>query len=87
MWSPMRYSKAFEQEADHVGLYISRRAGYNLDSMPNIWRRMAAGNPSGIYNASTHPTYPERYIAMQQTINEIRAKEKAGQPLLPGFHE
>ncbi len=83
----MRYSKAFEQEADHVGLYIAARGGYDLDTMPNLWRRMAAADSRGIYTATTHPTYPERYIGMQQTINEIRAKEQAGQPLLPTFHE
>jgi predicted Zn-dependent protease len=83
----MRYSKAFEQEADHVGLYISARSGYTLDSMPNIWRRMAATDSKGIYTASTHPTYPERYIGMQQTINEIRGKEKTGEPLLPTFQK
>lgn len=86
-FAQMRYSKAFEQEADHVGLYIAKRADYNLDSMPAIWRRMAASNSRGIYTASTHPTYPERYIAMQQTINEIRSKEKNGEPLLPSFRE
>lgn len=48
----LRYSKAFEQEADHVGLYISKRAGYTLDSMPDIWRRMAAADSRGIYTAS-----------------------------------
>jgi len=83
----LRYSKAFEQEADHVGLYIAQHAAYNLDSMPDIWRRMAAADSRGIYTASTHPTYPERYIAMQQTINEIRAKEKNGEPLLPTFQK
>jgi predicted Zn-dependent protease len=83
----LRYSKAFEQEADHVGLYIAERAGYDIDSMPDIWRRMAATDPQGIYTATTHPTYPERYIAMQQTINEIRAKEKNGEPLLPTFRK
>lgn len=81
----LRYSKAFEQEADHVGLYIAERAGYNIDAMPDIWRRMAASDPNGIYTASTHPTYPERYIAMQQTINEIRLKKQNNQPLLPTF--
>jgi predicted Zn-dependent protease len=83
----MRYSKTFEQEADHVGLYIAQRAGYDLGSMPDIWRRMAAADSRGIYAGSTHPTYPERYIAMQQTINEIHAKEEKQQALLPTFQE
>lgn len=83
----MRYSKAFEQEADHVGLYIAERAGFNIESMPDMWRRMASANPDGIYTASTHPTYPERYIAMQQAINEIRAKKTNGDPLLPTFQK
>jgi beta-barrel assembly-enhancing protease len=70
-----------------VGLYIAQRAGYDLGSMPDIWRRMAAADSRGIYAGSTHPTYPERYIAMQQTINEIHAKEEKQQALLPTFQE
>jgi predicted Zn-dependent protease len=81
----LRYSKAFEQEADHVGLYISQQAGYNIDGMPDIWRRMSQADPNGIYTASTHPTNPERYLAMQQTIAEIKAKQQQGRPLLPDF--
>ncbi len=82
-YAQMRYSKTFESEADHVGLYIAEHAGFPLENAPNFWRRMSTANPDAIYTATTHPTNPERYVAMNETVAEIKAKKAAGQPLLP----
>lgn len=79
----MRYSKAFESEADYVGLYVAARAGLNIDAAPNFWRQMAAEHPDSIYVSTTHPTTAERYVAMRKAIAEIRQKQQAGQVLLP----
>lgn len=78
-----RYSVAYEREADYVGLYILERAGYDVRKAEEVWRRMAATNPQSIYIQSTHPTSAERYLSMQAIIEEIQAKKKAGQPVLP----
>lgn len=79
----LSYSPNFEQEADYVALYILKRAGFSIEKAPNFWRRMAAVNPKGLYNRTTHPTTPERFVGMQKTIAEINQKQAAGQPLLP----
>jgi hypothetical protein len=44
---------------------------------------MSAREPDGIYVSTTHPTNPERYVAMQKTVEEISHKKKAREPLLP----
>ena len=77
------YSVDFEQEADYIGLYFLARAGYELDGAPDFWRLMAAEHPYAIDHSRTHPTTPERFLAMEQAIEEIKAKRQAGEPLLP----
>lgn len=81
----LRYSPAFENEADYVGLYILARAGYPIEDAPDFWRQMSIENPDALYVRSTHPTNPERFIAMRKTIDEIKAKQKQKLPLLPQF--
>ena len=58
------------------------RAGFKIEVAPQLWRRMAALIPRSS-KASTHPAPPERIAAMEQTVAEIRAKQAAGQPLVP----
>lgn len=81
--SLLRYSQGFEREADYIGLYVLARAGYPVSEAKKLWRRMATVNPQGIYNSSTHPTTAERYLLLDKTAQEIRAKQEAGLPLLP----
>jgi predicted Zn-dependent protease len=79
------FSQEFESEADYVGLYIMARAGMPIDDAPNFWRRMAAAHPGSIRDSfsSTHPSSPERMLALEKTVQEIHNKEEAGSPLLP----
>ena len=79
----LSYSKEYEAEADYVGLYVATLAGYNVSNAPNFWRQMAVKEPESIYVGMTHPTSPERFIAMQKTVSEIEAKKKRGARLLP----
>jgi hypothetical protein len=77
------YSVEFEQEADYVGMYFLKRSGYNGTDAPNFWRRMAVEHPGSIELRKSHPTTPERFIALEAAITEIDTKASAGQPLLP----
>lgn len=79
------HSKKFEQEADYVGLYIMARAGIEIQESANFWRRFAAEIPKGVRRSflSSHPTSPERFLAMEQTIEEIQLKRQAGLPIVP----
>ena len=81
----LTYSPAFEHEADYIGLYILARAGYNIKDAPNFWRAMSTNNPQGIYNRTTHPTTPERFVMMEKTIQEIEAKKQRNMRLLPNL--
>ena len=81
------YSQGFESEADYVGLYIMARAGGNIDQAPQFWRRMATLSPAAIQSShtSTHPATPERFVALEETVKEIKAKKAAGKPLEPNL--
>jgi len=80
-----RYTRPFESEADYVGLYYSRRAGYGIDGVEAFWRRLAKTDPRSVVRAKTHPTFPDRYLRLAAARAEIKAKEEAGEPLLPNF--
>lgn len=80
-----RYSVPFEQEADYVGMYFMARAGFDTSGVAQFWRRMAANDARTISQRSSHPTSPERFIAIDRTHKEIAAKKAAGQPLTPNY--
>lgn len=77
------YSVSFEQEADYVGLYFMTLAGYNIDDAGNFWRRMAVADPRAITMKTSHPTSPERFVAIEATVQEIHQKIADNAPLKP----
>jgi len=77
------YSQDFEAEADYVGVYFMVRAGYNPVGVEQVWRRMAAENPSAINMGLSHPTTPARYLMITSTRSEVQAKQAGGQPIIP----
>jgi predicted Zn-dependent protease len=81
------YSKDFESEADYVGLYLAARAGYDISESANFWRRMAVENPASIEKSysNTHPSSPERFLAIEKAVNEINGKKQLGMPLVPNI--
>ena len=81
------YSQGFEAEADYVGLYIMAQSGGDIENAPQFWRRMATLSPNAIQSShtATHPATPERFLALEETVKEIRAKQRAGKPLVPNL--
>lgn len=81
------FSQGFEAEADYVGLYIMAQAGGDIDNAPQFWRRMATLSPGSIQSShtATHPATPERFVALEETVKEIKAKKAARQPLVPNL--
>ena len=81
----MRYSKNFEQEADHVGLYIAQRAGYELQSLPDLWRRMASTDPKA--STTPAPTPPIRNVTLpcKKLSTKYERKKKTINPYSPLF--
>jgi hypothetical protein len=80
------YSQAFESEADYVGLYAMARADIPIDGAANFWRRMgvASGGIKTEYGA-THPGSAERFVAIENAISEIHAKQAANLALVPNI--
>jgi len=78
------YSVEFEQEADYVGMYFMKRAGYRVDGVANFWRRMAAENSAGgIKRRTTHPATAERFVAINKAYEEIQKKKLSKLELKP----
>ena len=77
------FSQDFESEADYVGVYLMVRAGYSMQGVEQVWRRMAAEDPTAINLGLSHPTTPARYLNITTARTEILAKQEAGQPLAP----
>ena len=76
-------SAGFEAEADYVGMYMMARAGFDTEGVEQFWRRMAVESPRAIFARSSHPSSPDRFIAIASAHREIEAKRGKGQPLLP----
>jgi Peptidase family M48 len=77
-----------ELEADYVGLYLMAAAGMEIDGADEIWRRMRDAFPDGEPPAGaeavrTHPTHAARFVAFQDWVAEIKAKQAKGLPLTP----
>lgn len=79
------YSQDFESEADYVGLYMMALAGGDIENAPYFWRRMAAAHPGNIKknHAASHPATPERFVALEKTVAEIRNKQSLNLKLEP----
>ncbi len=76
-------SIAFEQEADYVGMYFMERAGYSAANVAQFWRRMAAETAQDVTARTSHPTSPERFLAIEATYKEIIQKKATGKKIAP----
>ena len=80
-----QYSVAFEQEADYVGMYFMERAGYSTTGVAHFWRRMAAEGATSVSRRTSHPSSPERFLAIERTQAEIATKKARNLPLVPNL--
>lgn len=72
-----------EQQADYVGLYLTARAGYDISGAGDFWLRLARDHGDPWYDHWGHPSAVTRSRALDATRDEIAAKIKAGEPLIP----
>ncbi|MEZ6077393.1 MAG: M48 family metallopeptidase [Pirellulaceae bacterium] len=66
------YSRKHESEADHIGLMLMARAGYDPAEAPRFWTRFAAAN-TGEKPAeflSTHPADSRRASDLEKLLPE-----------------
>ncbi len=73
-----------ELEADYVGIYITARAGYDVEVAAHFILRLASAFP-GIREDSSYPAPDARYALLQQALKEIALKISASAPLVPDF--
>ena len=82
----LSYSRNQESEADHIGLILMQKAGYDLEEGISFWGRMAKATEgkrsSGPLDKflATHPASQERQSQIQKWIPEIRAKYPKSSP-------
>lgn len=72
-----------EREADYVGLYLMARAGYDYASARDFWRQYGADYAKSRYAVGSNPGSLARATNAATTIEEIRRKQAAGEPLVP----
>jgi predicted Zn-dependent protease len=77
------YGREFEREADYVGLYALARAGIETTGVEELFTTFARESPSGTWLDLTHPSSPERWLAVRAAQTEIAEKKRDQLPLLP----
>ena len=70
------YSRTHESEADHIGLILMARSGYDPGAAPSFWQRMSkiGGGKRPPTFLSTHPAPQKRVKRLQKLIPDVRAK-------------
>jgi len=76
-------TRSFEQEADYLGLYIAARGGLDISKAEEVFEGFAKVSPRSTYGNRSHPVTPQRVLAVQATRAEIKAKQAAGEALVP----
>ena len=77
----LNFTRAFEREADRVGLQLLERAGFDPRGMPSFFTRMQRANRA--YESSrqlpgylrTHPMTSERFTDMQSRVAQMRYRQ------------
>jgi Zn-dependent protease with chaperone function len=77
-------SREVEAAADYLGVYLAARAGFAMDRASLLMRGLSALDPqSAPAPDEAHPPIVRRYLAIEQALREIAAKQAAGLPLIP----
>jgi metalloendopeptidase OMA1, mitochondrial len=87
------YSRTQESEADHVGLILMAKAGYDPAQALEFWKRMITKDKKGAKLPefmSTHPTDASRLKELEEFLPEARKyydpAQEAQSPPPPGAH-
>lgn len=67
----MPYGRMQESEADEIGIYLMKEAGYNVNEAVKFWENMNEGNTQGIEFFSTHPNSDTRIKNIQEIIKKL----------------
>ena len=75
--------RATEEEADYFAAYMLARAGYDLDTALDFWRRYGAKTDLGPFNDGTHPSAHGSYLSALTLFGSITGLD----PQSLGRHE
>jgi predicted Zn-dependent protease len=73
-------SRTAEAEADHIGIELATRAGYNPEAAVTLWQKMAkvsSGAPPEFL--STHPSPGNREAALAELVPKMRRLNQNGE--------
>ena len=83
------FSRLHESEADHIGLLLMAKAGYEPSEAAALWQRMEAAGGSGPWEfLSTHPSHATRIAQIQEWLPEANLYySDSSRPLPSGLAE
>lgn len=76
--------RRMELEADYVGIYITARAGYDIEAASRFMLRLADAFPN-MEGGGSYPAPAERYAMLNRAVQEIAAKLSSKSPLVPNL--
>lgn len=78
------WGRDHELEADKLGLTVSHLAGYNVEIVPEFWKKFSAHSGNEFDFFSSHPSDSKRIKIMEESLHEIEnGKDFYSGPLLP----
>jgi hypothetical protein len=77
------HSGDVETAADYLGVYLAARAGFAMDKASLLMRSLSALDPQSPIPGDAQPLIVWRYLAVEQAMREIAAKQTKGMPLIP----
>lgn len=80
----LKYSRTHESEADHLGIHLSAKAGYDPQVAIGFWEKMSAGGGAPPEFLSTHPSGETRIKDLRKEMPTASAEyQKARASGLP----
>ena len=70
-WIMLPHSRTQEYEADHIGLVLSAKAGYNPNAALSFWKKFSAQKSNRPEYMSTHPTPAHRIEKIKELIPKV----------------
>ncbi|RAP48654.1 MAG: peptidase M48 [Methanosphaera sp. rholeuAM6] len=78
------WGRDHELEADKLGLIFSYLAGYNVNIVPEFWKRFSQSSGNDFDFFSTHPSDDKRIAVMKESLHEISQNpDFYSKPVLP----
>ena len=78
-WIMLPHSRTQEYEADHIGLVLSAKAGYDPRSALNFWKKFSEQKSNRPEYMSTHPTPIHRIEKIEELIPSVMPYYEASQ--------